>query len=132
MSTENAINNLLEAEKQGLIADFNRDQKKPKAYRLFHKYGVDLPQNVIHYLRDEAGKYVKSENEKKSTKKADSRKVLHKCFMAIKWYGMGPEDAYKKFSDELSEIESNERKVAIITVDAFKKRYYRVYPPENL
>jgi hypothetical protein len=93
---------------------------------------VNLPKSIIHYLRDEAGKYVEGENAKKSSKRAESLKVLRKCYMAIKWHGMTPEDAFNKFSDELSEIESTERKEVMITVDAFKTRYYRVYPGGNL
>ena len=139
MSTEDAVNNLLAAAKQNAIDDFNQDPNKKKAYALFRKYGAALPANIIHFLRDEAGKYVGQENAKgacidqKDTKKVYNRKksheVLRECYVSINWDGMQVTRAYNKYSDILD-----------ISVSAFQKRYLKKYPlgcnpiifPDNL
>ena len=109
---------LLEAEKQRLIQEFNRDPTKAKAYRLFHKYGTDLPANIINYIRDEARKYVEQEAIKKSDRKAESNAIMKECYIDIHWHGMSCTEAYEKHSNRLGISES-----------AFQKRYLRIYPP---
>jgi hypothetical protein len=118
MSISDGEKNLLAAKKRVDIEDFNNDQTKKKACSLFHRYGTDLPASIIHFLRDEAGKYVKQEDSKKTHAKKESNKVLRECYIAINWEGMQPTRAYEKYSEILEISES-----------AFQKRYLKKYPP---
>ena len=111
------------------IDDFNQDPNKKKAYQLFYRYGTNLPATIIRFLREEAGKYVKQENVKKSNAKGESNKVLSDCYLQIHWYKMPKTQAYEKFS-----------KILDISESAFQKRYLNKYPsgsnpfvmPDNL
>ncbi len=118
MSVSDGEKNLLAVAKQGEIDRFNLKPDKKKANQLFHRYGTDLPTNIINFLRDEAGKYVDYENSIKSNAKDESNRILVECYTAIHWHGMQKTRAYEKYSVKLNISES-----------AFQKRYLRKYPP---